>query len=461
LTFTVAVEDKFGKGSKKRAREEDDDGSEDESSSEDEDDVGVLATEALDQEIFATLAAIRNKDPRVYDGKTSFYAPIAETASTSAADGKKEKPMYLRDYHRENLLAGRAGQDDEPAVGEAKTFVQQQDELKRTVIKEMHTAVEADVSSDDEEDDEFLIRKIGTNEQEKGKAKQDPPNPSLADKDPEEFLNKFLTSRAWTQSSSAAYVPIESDDSEDDAAADAFEYSYNMRFEDPDATARAKLVSYGRDVVNANTVRREEKSQRKKAREEKRRRKEEEKSQRETEKGRLKKLKAGELMEKFKLVKEAADLNSGDDEAEAAVLSKLLEGDFSDGEWNRWMEERFGDKYYDKEGRPKKPEFEDDIDIGDIDSEFEDEAVEEEEGMDENTRHLDAFQEAPDEGGLGNEDQPKGKSRKELTKERQAQKAKERSTRRKVERFLEDNYDFDAEVSCMLPVYHLPSLTTL
>jgi len=72
------VEEKYGANSKKRGHEGG---------------VGVLATETLDKEIFATLPAIKNKDPRVYDGTTTFYTPI------DAAENK-EKPMFLRDYPR-------------------------------------------------------------------------------------------------------------------------------------------------------------------------------------------------------------------------------------------------------------------------------------------------------------------------------------------------------------------------
>ena len=114
------MEEKFGSSnSKKRRRQDNDDDDHDDedsgdesSSSEDEDDTGVLATEELDKEIFATLTAIRNKDPRVYDGKTSFYTPI-DASTGGDARPRKEKPMYLRDYHRENLLAGNTGGQEE------------------------------------------------------------------------------------------------------------------------------------------------------------------------------------------------------------------------------------------------------------------------------------------------------------------------------------------------------------
>lgn len=426
LTVSL-VEEKFAK--QNEYSETDDD-----SSSEDEDDIGVLATETLDSEIFATLNAIKNKDPRVYDGKSSFYTPIDPDAPVEDSDDEEKavKPMFLRDYHRENLLAGNTGEDleeDAPA-----TFVQQQAHLKRSVVQEMHTAADAE----GEDDDGFLVRK---STEKKSSKRSDLPDPALADKDPEEFLNKFLASRAWTKSSGgAAYVPIESDDSEDEDIAEQYEAIYNRRFEDPDAAARAKLVSYGRDAISENTVRRDEKSRRKKAREEKRRKKEEAKAQLEMEKGRLKKLKTEELMEKFKLIKEAAELE-GDEETEAEVLHKLLEGDFSDKEWDAWMQERFGDKYYEDDGRPKKPTFDDDININDIVPDF----VDDVEGEDEETDSEVEDEEMAD-AGANDDEEPKKKSKKEIVREKQEKKSKDKSTRRKFERFVEDNFDFDAEV---------------
>src|ERR1700730_11172884 len=83
------------------------------SSDEDEDDEGFLATEALDAQISATLQAIRNKDPRVYDEKVTFYSPAEGDEEEEEKSQKEGKPMYLQDYHRENLLNGYIGAEDQ------------------------------------------------------------------------------------------------------------------------------------------------------------------------------------------------------------------------------------------------------------------------------------------------------------------------------------------------------------
>lgn len=95
------MEEKFknsGKG------QDDDDDESSSSSNETEDEDGFLATEDLDAQISATLHAIRNKDPRLYDKNYKFIdLPDEDTVGTKE---KKEKPVFLRDYHREKLQVG-------------------------------------------------------------------------------------------------------------------------------------------------------------------------------------------------------------------------------------------------------------------------------------------------------------------------------------------------------------------
>ncbi|KAF5015805.1 hypothetical protein F66182_12730, partial [Fusarium sp. NRRL 66182] len=172
------LEAKLGKSSTSRKPANGDEASDEEESSdeEDEDEDGELATEALDSEIFATLNAIRSKDPRVYDKDVKFYSEVTESEIPGAQEKKTEKPMYLRDYHRQNLLNGVAAEevDDTP-----KTFAQEQADLKKNILKEMQDAAN-EASSDEEEDGDFLVAKskpdIGEATQKKSEVELDVEN---------------------------------------------------------------------------------------------------------------------------------------------------------------------------------------------------------------------------------------------------------------------------------------------
>ena len=152
------MEAKFGKStsSHKQANGgEPSDDEDDSSDEEDEDEDGELATEALDSEIMATLNAIRSKDPRVYDKDAKFYSEMTESEAPGTLEKKTEKPMYLRDYHRQNLLNGDTAEEAEDTP---KTFAQEQADLKKNVLKEMQEAAH-EAGSDEEEDDDFLAAK--------------------------------------------------------------------------------------------------------------------------------------------------------------------------------------------------------------------------------------------------------------------------------------------------------------
>lgn len=96
---------------KRDGDEDDEDSDEDSEDDESEDDDAQLATEDVDDEIMATLQAIRTKDPKVYDQSVKFFKEF-NPEQNGGAEVKKEKPMYLQDYHRENLLAGRTGAEE-------------------------------------------------------------------------------------------------------------------------------------------------------------------------------------------------------------------------------------------------------------------------------------------------------------------------------------------------------------
>lgn len=369
-----AVEEKYGNSKRARWLKEKENGKRDEevdsdeSSSESEDDEGELATENLDAEISATLQAIRSKDPRVYDSSAKFYSEFG-VDNTAQVDVKEEKPMYLRDYHRKNILEGNIGEeDDDDGDSDApKTYAQEQREMS-ALVKQMHAAAEDDDGSDDEEE-QFLVRKeMPAEESRIAKGAHTVPDVETADKDPETFLSNFMASRGWVPGESSKFQPFESDDEEYDARAEEFEQAYNMRFEDP-KFSNEKLQTYSREATAKRTVRREELSGRKKIRERERERKEELKQEKEEEKARLRKLKIDEMEQRVKKIRQSAGMKGQD--VDLAEWADVLEDDWDDEKWEGLMHARFGKGYYAEKDR--EPSWDDDIDIKDIVPDFEDE----------------------------------------------------------------------------------------
>lgn len=417
------MEAKYGKSNLGKRRVDDDaHGDTDESSSEDEDEDGELATEALDAEIMATLKAIRSKDPRVYDQDVTFYTALDDVVEAKPKE-KKEKTMTLRDYHRENLLKGSAiAEEDTPH----KSYAQEQEELKDAVVKAMHKT-DSDEEMEDA-DDNFLVRKSGP------AAVEAPTEVNLdienADKDPETFLSNFMSSRAWIPEGRGEFHPFESDDDEEVDRAEAFEHAYNFRFEDP-SKLNEKLVTHARDTTNDLSVRREEKSSRKKARDAEHQRKEEEKKLRETEKNRLRKLKTEELHNKVKQIKEVAGLRAS--KLTDEDWANFLDDAWDDKDWEKEMARRFGEDYYTEdnaEGKkhPKKPEWDDDIDIKDLIPDYEDEETAQP------TLDLDEEEE---------EDTVSGSKKKSKAEEKREQRREARKERMRIEEAVDRNLDLD------------------
>ncbi|KAJ5130940.1 uncharacterized protein N7515_006979 [Penicillium bovifimosum] len=425
------LEAKYGKSSSLGNRPGED--SED-SDSEEEDDNAELATEALDAEISATLAAIRSKDPRVYDKDASFYTEFSPE-EINAGKGPKEKSMTLRQYHTENLLSGvnPAEEEDVP-----KTYAQEQADLKNAIVKEMHGAADNDEEMEDA--DEFMVRKPG----------QDTslPKPEInldvenADKDPETFLSNFLSARAWIADKPDLH-PFDSDEDDDVDRAEAFEEAYNFRFEDPNKMNEV-IVTHSRDLTNKQSVRREEKSARKKLRDAERQRKEEEKKQRETEKNRLRKLKTEELQKKVDQIKEVAGLRASKFTDED--WSRFLDASWDDSNWEEEMQKRFGEEYYaadeaegsDNEGgkkkkHPKKPTWDDDIDIKDLVPDFEEEEA----------KPPVTLSDLEDEEAEDDDDEASGSKKKSKAEEKRIQRREARKDRLRIEDAVERNLDLD------------------
>ena len=106
-----------------------------ESSSEDEteDEDGGLANEAVDAEISATIQAIRSKDPRIYQKDVTFYTALDNIEESEKQDSA-EKPLYLRDYHRKNLLENGGKDEQNGDGGEPLPYNQEQAALKSSIM---------------------------------------------------------------------------------------------------------------------------------------------------------------------------------------------------------------------------------------------------------------------------------------------------------------------------------------
>ncbi|KAK0748779.1 KRI1-like family C-terminal-domain-containing protein [Apiosordaria backusii] len=456
-------------------------GEESESSSEDEseDDEAALITEDLDAEISATLAAIKNKDPRIYDKEAVFYRPFDPTKDVEQDDEKKEKPMFLRDYHRERYMAGDVGADDDDTTAAnpnvPRTYVQEQADLKNAILSEINAAADDEEWSDD---DAFI----------KPAKKPEPAAPAAngvhpsrvahvevteldvknADKNPEEFLSKFMASKAWAPDHKWQAFDSDEEDGEDDIA-DEFEHAYNMRFEDP-TKSNEVLKTYSRNMANARSARKEELTGRKKLRALEKEKKEAEKKQREAERARLRRLKIEEASEKLKKIKQAAGMNGKQLTDEEWV--KFLDDAWEDDQWEEEMKKRFDDDYYNeaddmlvdseeeegsgseeedgkkrkKSKKPKKPKWDDDIDIKDIIPDFKDD---EEEAPAISLSDLEADQPAPSVEGSDSEsddsDRPakKRKTTKDLKKEKAAAKRQAKAELAKIEALVDTKMEIE------------------
>jgi protein KRI1 len=200
------LEARYGKGA---PEEESDESSTDES----EDDDADLVTADLDEEIFATLNAIKNKDPRVYDDKVKFYKEF--DPENLQKEEKKEKAMTLQDYHRQNLLSGYTGDEEDKDV--PQTYNQEQDALRRQVVGQMHAmADEADSEDDFKPKAKGAHDSVPTTKSKKVKKLTDE-DIAAADKDPETYLSNFMAAKAWRPTEGSGPNAFDSDDSEEDA----------------------------------------------------------------------------------------------------------------------------------------------------------------------------------------------------------------------------------------------------
>lgn len=429
------------------------------SNDESEDDDGVLVDEKTDAQISALLQALKNKTSDIYNEKVKFFdtGDVENEESTPVAKSEKQKPMFLKDYHRETLLKGDATDEQTPPI----TFAQEQEDLKRTVVQEMHAAAELD-GSDDDEDGGFLIPKAKPVAASQGlhpsrARKLEAVDVAAADEDPETFLSNFNAARAWQSAdgAKARFQSLESDDEEEDERAEQWEAAYNLRFEDPSGS-NEKLKAYSREAVTAKSVRREEPNSRKKKRDSQREKKDAEKAEREEERARLRRLKIDEMEAKVQKIKKAAGIKGKT--LQIDDWSKILDEAYDDENWDAEITAKhFGEDYYaeqegysesDEEGtskkrKVKKPKWDDDIDITDLVPEF----VEEEKVQAEPTFVLsdveEDYEEDGEDGEVAEGTSRKSKTSKDRQQEKAAKKKAARLERKRIEELVDSRLDID------------------
>ena len=444
--------------------DDDDGGTGSSTDSEEEDDEGVLASEALDKQIQDTLEAIRRKDPRVYDEKAKFFTDLDDDAQDSKSlEINHEKPMYLSDYHRRNLLEGAMStevQEEGPI-----SYAQQQDDLKNVIVKEMHAVANGRIDSgednggDDDSDDDFLVRKPSKSQKESQTVRSNAKTPKVdveaADRDPEAFLSNFMSARAWVPAAGTSFQPFESDDEEEDRRAELFEEAFNLRFEDPQAS-NEKLLSHARDTVAKYSVRKESANPRKKAREAEKLKNEAARQARDEEKARYRKLKVSEVEEKIQKIKDAAGLRGKS--LQEQDWSTFLDEGWDDERWEQEMRKRFGDDYYADhdsddsngvEGRSKwkikKPKWEEDIDIKDLVPDFD--ATEHGKPQYSLTDDESAAGGVEIESNRGSNSESVAKPKSTKRREKDEHKKEARLERRKIEQLVDESMKVDKNLS--------------
>ncbi|AOW03403.1 KRI1-like family C-terminal-domain-containing protein [Yarrowia lipolytica] len=378
------------------------DDDESDSTSEDEDDNADLATEEVDAAIANVIATIRNNPGKLLEKNVKFFDEIKEGEIPTA---KKEKPMYLKDYHRQTILDGGLTAEGEFPEGE-KPYAIQQEEDRAKLISEMHADNDDEEDEDEDGEDGFLTKRKEQREIEEVEL----PDP---EKDGDGFLDKFVSSKAWmTKDDNPTYNElVEDEEDEFDEKADEFEQEYNFRFQEEDGK---EIISYGR---NQDTVRRTAENSRKRQRESKAERKAEEKREREADKARFKKLMVKDVVKKMEALKK----HIGDDASK--FTAEDFEGDFDDTEWDRRMQQVFNDEFYGDDDA--KPTWDDDIDMGGIEVEESDDDDEEEEETEEKTPAL------------------SNRKQKQLEKQQKKKEAKE--ILEKATAFVEENVDLAIE----------------
>lgn len=304
------------------------------------------------------------------------HGNLSDGEDESNEDEWEERPDY--DHERDEVAraaassfvfsedANKGGDHDEQNDVEDDVQQSSSDNEKSDSDGDLFTKREktAEEIAEEEEDFEKFLHKTAKKRSEK--AGQDMLLHSyLENETPDEkerFLRDFVLNNGWLNRNAADApsnqtrvfeldLPVgdESDGEDDDGSGDgndddkfdddvdAFEASYNFRFEDPDST---KIATHSREVTGS--LRRPD-ERRKKARRARLQRKLLEKAARAEELKQIKNAKKREIEARLLAIREAA----GDDAVDLKGMD--LEGDYDPDKFDKQMQERFGDEYYSRE----------------------------------------------------------------------------------------------------------------
>lgn len=333
---------------------QDDSDLDDISTSEDEDDIGELITQDVEKGINEVLDAIKNnKTDKLLDPNVKFFNNDDTTSQDDTKNKKKEKPIYLKDYHRMNILSGHALKSDDEmdmdTVDGQKSFVTQQRDERNKLLDEIKNAINSgdeDGSGEEEDDDDgFLTRKKPV-KSEGGKST----TTKLSNHNEEEFLNEFMSNQAWIPQAGDKVINLDQHDQSDDEdfenAAEDFENAYNFRYEDPNA---AEIISYAR---NQATLRRSATSSRRRKRDEEKQIKDTIKKEKETQIQKKKTKKVNKLTDVLEQLQKEFGAKIEDHMVEK-ITKTLMNSDYKEGDWDNVIAELFNDEFYnDDEGKP-------------------------------------------------------------------------------------------------------------
>ncbi|VEU22143.1 DEKNAAC103108 [Brettanomyces naardenensis] len=323
------------------------------SESEPEDEYGELLTEDVEEGLNKVLNAIKNNDESLKDPKVRFFEEEKEKEEEEEeekkTEEKKHKPIYLKEYHRMNLLGDGQELEDEEEEEEVdeddipdQPYTEQQRQDKAKLMSEINK----EFGEDEDEEESFLKKKESDKTKKPITDEVVLPDPSV---DGGKFLEAYMEKHAWIpdKGSKDLTVGMKEDDPEFELAAEKFENAYNFRFEDPNGT---EIVSYARSQT---TMRKQKVKGRKRERQRDQEEKRQEKEEVEKLVKRKKQKKMNIVMDRINEVRKAVGEDIPDSVIADVFGDSLIQEDFDGEEWDKKMTEVF-EKY----GNDQKPEWE-------------------------------------------------------------------------------------------------------